>query len=257
MVALGSVITATTGPTANTEYTIKIEAKSGSQKMYINGSQVISKTYTTTSTSKSNLFLYGRNASTKVADTTVYLRSCKIWVDNVLQRHFEVYLAHANSHDKSGLYDSVTKNYYNISGAFNFYDSKARKIKKIYVGVSNKARKVKKVYVGVNGKAKICYLLNGGAFTGTPVPTVWDDPNKDSADDANTVYMATNSYGTWKCYADVDSAGKYHAHNLFGNEQYQGTYSEWRKHTAGSRFCVFRASRWSTNSTKNNYIMAI
>lgn len=244
MVDLGYVITATTGPTANTEYTIKIEAKSGSQKMYINGSEVLSRTYTTTSTTKTNLFLYSRNGNTKTADTTVYLRSCKIWVDNALQRHFEVYLSHENAYDKSGLYDSVTKSFYNISGAYNYYPSKARKIKKIYVGVSNKARKVKRVYVGVNNKAKLAFVNGTGKFNGTPVPTSgWEGGPSSGRDTAYTEYTATNSYGTWKCYSDhvsmANTGGNYFPPKAFNGNHMDTGYNQWMAYQQVDQASIF------------------
>ena len=86
------------------------------------------------------------------------LYSCKLWDNDTLIRNF---VPCQNSSGTIGLYDAVNSKFYTNAGTGTFIAGPkfaiAKKVKKIFIGVSDKAHKVKKGYVGVNGIAKLFY----------------------------------------------------------------------------------------------------
>lgn len=172
--------------------------------MYLNGTQIVSTTYSGKSKGTSPMYLFCRNDSTLSASTTVYVRYLKIWENDIPVKHFEVHLGHSDAHGNSGFYESVNKQYYDISGQYGYYYSRARNVSKMYVGVSGKARNVKKIYIGVNGKAQKVYpnytLI---PFTSNIVPTTWSG----TTTSANYMFSTTSNYGTWQCCSEKAASG--------------------------------------------------
>ena len=92
------------------------------------------------------------------SSTRIY--RCKIWDNGTLVRDL---IPCKNSSSVAGMYDLANNTFYSNAGTGSFITESnttgniARKIKKIFVGVSNTARKVKKGYVGVSGVAKLFF----------------------------------------------------------------------------------------------------
>lgn len=232
--------------TANTKYTLEFNLTNGSQTMSVNGTQIRSSTYTGKSIGTTPLLLFARNSNSVTASTTVYIKSCKIWENNVLIKHFEVHLSHENAYGSSGFYESVEKKYYPISGAYGYYYSRARNVSKMYVGVSGKARKVKKMYVGVNGKAKQVYpsytLIS---FTANPIPTGWSG----TTTTADYEFSTSNDYGTWKCSSNmVASSTSYIAWKAFDSST--STYYRNSSTANNPTVTLFLPTNISINPTK-------
>lgn len=98
----------------------------------------------------------------------------------------------------------------------------ARKVTSMYVGVNGVARKITKGYVGVNGVAQQFFAgANYINFTSNPAPTSWSGGGVA----ANSESSASNTYGTWKCYATAKAfSSSYMAKNCFDNNTSSNSY---------------------------------
>lgn len=131
----GYAFTTTKTIEINKTYTIEFDLMNGSQKMFVDGEQVHSNSYSGKIKCTNSFYLFARNQSgTITANMSTYIKSFKIWENNVLVRSFDPYL----SNNARGLYDSVIDTFYQMSSSSVILDAnKTRKVKEIYVGVQD------------------------------------------------------------------------------------------------------------------------
>lgn len=147
-------------------------------------------TYTNTDTwsqdMNETIYIWGRNSAGTILNSTLTIAKLyyfQIYQDNVLVRDFVPIL---DRQDRIYLYDKVSQTKFYNQGTGDFvaggetgkvisYINKAKKVKKIYVGINNFSKKVKKGYIGVNGKAKQFFSIEKELnYYGTITPvSVW------------------------------------------------------------------------------------
>ena len=144
----GYAFTTTKTIEINKTYTIEFDLMNGSQKMFVDGEQVYSNSYSGKIKSTSSFYLFARNQSgTITANMSTYIKSFKIWENNVLIRSLDPYL----SNNARGLHDSVTDTFYQMSPSSVILDAnKTRKVKEIYVGVQDYLESSGNSYVKTN-----------------------------------------------------------------------------------------------------------
>ena len=118
----------------NKTYTIQFDLLNGSQKISVNGQEAVSASRTGKIKNTSSFYLFAHNGTDTTANTGVFIKSFKIWENNVLIKSLDPYV----SNNAKGFHDSVTDKFYQMSPSSVILDAnKTRKVKEIYVGVQD------------------------------------------------------------------------------------------------------------------------
>lgn len=142
-----SVVTPDYSFSINTRYKIEAYWSSGSNYLKINDSEVYRNSTTSSSDNESSIYLFNRHTTSNGAKVKIHY--CDIYQNDILIKSL--------SPKGNGLYDSISGQTILGSGSFNQGISKAKNIKKIYLGINNIAKLVPKGFVGVSSKAKLFF----------------------------------------------------------------------------------------------------
>lgn len=178
----------------NKTYTIQFDLINGSQKISVNGQQVASASYSGKIKNTYSFYLFAHNGSDTTANTGVFIKSFKIWENNVLIRSLDPYL----SNNARGLHDSVTDNFYQMSPSSVILDAnKTREVKGIYVGVQDYLESTGSQYLKTNVYARTGLKINMTmSFTEIPSTNIYFFGNNYS--NKTIMNFGIHSDGKWR-----------------------------------------------------------